>query len=151
MHSVTTTVMAQMLYREKHGHSNESMSDLCLLGKVGGFNPEHLRGGDMLKIRRAQLLPLLPLFTTLIPVSSTYKKKAKKHGYTTNLQHFEMGWFDPIDISLRDLEVPGKLQHAIDNGHAIVRPVAKSYHDGKNCRESPSFTFDGKSKFIVPL
>ncbi len=80
--------MAQLLYREQHG---QSKADMIHMTQVRGFNPQNLRSADVLKSRRAQLLPLLLLYVNRIPVLHSYKKKAKTLGFMTRLQDIEVG------------------------------------------------------------
>jgi hypothetical protein len=135
--------MAQMLVREKHGLSKAAMKDIIHMINVQGFNPRDLRSADVLKSRHVRLLPLVPLYITRIPVMLSFKKKAKKRGFLTDLPEIEVGWRCPIDICLRELDIPGVLDKAIASNHATVRPVANSFTDGRLCREHPGFTFDG--------
>ena len=143
MNAVTTTVFSQMLYREKHGLSKEAIKDQCHLGAVQGFDPSALRGADMLKTRRLQCLPLLPLYITKVPVLQKYLKKARKSGISVSVPDFELPWLDPIDVTLQEMRAPGHLDKMIRIGHAVVGPVASSLRDGKVYREHPNFTFDG--------
>jgi hypothetical protein len=132
-----------MALREKHGLSTQVIEDQNNWVNSNGFDPTHVRLCDQLKTRRNQLLPLLPLYISTVPVEKSYKKKAKQKGYLTPLENFELPWFCPVDISIRELTIPGVLEHLEQNCHGMVRPIAKAFMDGKVVRENPAFTFDG--------
>ena len=108
-----------------------------------GFNHLDVREYDMLRIRRKQLLPLVPLYVTNIPILNAYKKKMKHMGLTEKPKAFELPWRCPLDAALRDLTLPGRLENFFQHGHAVVSPVASSFRNGRIYRQSPDFTFDG--------
>jgi hypothetical protein len=140
---VTRTVYGQMLLREQHGLSKDFIRDQNIWIQMDGFHREHVREYDMLRIRRAQLLPLVPLFSSTLPILKSYTKRMKAMGLTVQPKSFELPWRCPLDASLRELALPGRLEHHMQNGHAVVEPVATSFRNGRGYRENPGFTFDG--------
>jgi hypothetical protein len=67
-----------------------------------------------------------------------------KHlGLVAKPKAFELPWRCPLDAALMDLTLPGRLDYLIQNGHALVRPVAADFRDGRLYRQTPGITFDG--------